>query len=163
MEERIIAVIDTSVWIAMFKSKSLNSNTQKLKKAFTNGEFTNAATRQTLEELALILKRLNFTKDFIKRTIQDIQKKSIYYPGAYQTNRLDNVDPKDNILLAACLESNAKYLITEDTALLNLKHIDAIQIVYPDSFLKSIKKNIKCKDIKDIKKTIKESLSFIKG
>ena len=65
-----------------------------------------------------------------------IAKISIFIPGVYEATRLDNIEPKDNMFLAAAYESKADYLVTLDTQhLLPLKYYHGTQILTPSLFM----------------------------
>jgi len=63
----------------------------------------------------------------------------LYIPGAYQTSRLDKIDPDDNMFLAAALESHAEYIVSYDTkSLLPMKHFHGTQIVSPELLMRQL-------------------------
>ena len=141
MEKKVVAVIDTSVYINNFMSTQKSSNCCKIWQALIEQNFTIASTKPILKELARILYRKDFDKKTIISILSTIREKGLYYEGNYQTNILDNIDPDDNMFLAACLESNADYLVSLDKKhLLPLKHFHGTQIVMPSGFLRAIKK-----------------------
>ena len=52
---------------------------------------------------------------------------------------MNDVDPKDNIVLAAALEASADYIVTLDGKhLIPIKYFHGTYIVYPNSFLIAI-------------------------
>ncbi len=156
------AVIDTSVYIANFKSKSDSSNPKRIWQALLDEEFIAISTKHTLQELILVMKRQKFERNFISNMVRTILKKSIYYEGLYEATRLNDIDPKDNMLLAACLESNADYLISLDTRdVVPLKHYQETQIVMPDGFLRAIKKNDDALSSTEAISFIKKEISYI--
>lgn len=142
MEETPIVVIDTSVYINNFKSSQKTSNCCKIWQALIEQDFTVASTKPILKELGRILKKHGFERERIISILSTIRGKGLYFEGEYQTNRLNEIDPDDNMFLAACLESKADYLVSLDKKhLLPLKHFHGTQIVMPDGFLRAIKKN----------------------
>ncbi|MBD2570668.1 hypothetical protein [Anabaena lutea] len=65
---------------------------------------------------------------------------AVIISGDYTCYKLDDIDIKDNMILAAGLESKADYIISLDREhLLPLKNYQEMQIVNPHQFLKEFK------------------------
>lgn len=137
------AVIDTSVFIAAFLSKNSSSASSLVLETWKQGIFTLVISPQLLQELVTVLLRRGISLSEIQGLVTLIAKISIFIPGVYEATRLDNIDPKDNMFLAAAYESNADYLVTLDSQhLLPLKYYHGTQILAPSLFLSRININL---------------------
>lgn len=135
--KQIKVVVDTSVFIAALLSKNPDSNPNQVLNAWRNGKFTLVTSPQLLQELVIVLSRQTIPLTEIQNLITIIAKISLFIPGAYEATRLDSIDPKDNIFLAAAYEAKADYLVSLDAQhLLPLKHYHGTQIINPELFIK---------------------------
>lgn len=67
---------------------------------------------------------------------------ALHISGAYEAT-LDNIDPDDNMFLAAAYESKANYLVSLDKKhLLPLKHYHGTQIVESALFIRLLRQDI---------------------
>jgi len=96
---------------------------------------------ELLYEIQHVLSRSKFKNKFTKTEI----RKNIDYIKLITTKqnideRFDRApDPKDNYLLYLCYAVKSYYLITGDKPLLNLKHVNKIQIITLSKFYKLVK------------------------
>lgn len=68
-----------------------------------------------------------------------IAEVALHIPGAYEATRLDDIDPDDNMFLAAAYEAKADYLVSlARKHLLPLKHYHGTQILTPALFIRVI-------------------------
>lgn len=134
-------VLDTSIFISAYLSKNEQKSPNKILTLWQQGDFILIVTPSLIEELIIILERKKVNKLSIIKLIENIAEKAIIKEGIYQTNYLDDIDPKDNIFLSACYESNADYLVSLDKHLLNLKHFHNTLIFNPQSFLNQLKQH----------------------
>ena len=145
MRNEIKAVIDTSVFIAAIKSKSSTSSPVKLMKTCHEGFFKIVTSPQILEELTRKLIEYTYSDELIAEFIAYITINAITTQGLCSTNKLDNIDPKDNIILAAAFESRSDFIVTLDSKhILPLKHCYGTQIVDPNAFVQEIEKYKNC-------------------
>lgn len=94
-------------------------------------------SRQILEEIVAKFIQKGIDEERILEFVKAIGKLALQLPGHYTVYKLDNVDPDDNMLLAASLEGSADYLVSLDAKhVLPLKHYRGTQIVDPGSFLR---------------------------
>jgi uncharacterized protein len=131
-------VLDTSIFISAYLSKSEETSPHKILTLWQQGYFILIVTPSLIEELIIILERKKVDENKIIKLLENIAEKAIIKEGIYQTNYLDNIDPKDNIFLSACYESKADYLVSLDKHLLNLKHFHNTLIFNPQSFLNQL-------------------------
>jgi len=76
----------------------------------------------------------------VQNFFSGIKSNIIIISGDYTCYKLDDIDIKDNMILAAALETKADYIISLDREhLLPLKNYQQIQIVNPHQFLKEFK------------------------
>ncbi len=96
---------------------------------------------QLLEELVEKLLAKNIDTTDIKDILTAIFYTAIKIQGTYQATILDNIDPNDNMFLAAAYEVSADYLISLDKKhILLLKHYHGTQILSPDLFIRILDK-----------------------
>lgn len=131
-------VLDTSIFISAYLSKSKEKSPNKIITLWQQGDFILIVTPFLLKELILVLRRKKVDELSIVKLLENIAEKAMIKEGIYQTNYLDNIDPKDNIFLSACYEGKADYLVSLDKHLLNLKHFHNTLIFNPQSFLNQL-------------------------
>lgn len=129
-------VIDTSVFVAAILSKNPASAPSKILENWKTGGFTLVMSYQILAEVVVVLLRRGVSDADIEDLVEAIASAALQIPGAYEATTLDDIDPDDNKFIAAAYESNADYIVSVDTDLLNLKHSHGTQIVNPGLFLK---------------------------
>ncbi|MEZ4537004.1 MAG: putative toxin-antitoxin system toxin component, PIN family [Cyanobacteriota/Melainabacteria group bacterium] len=135
------AVIDTSVFIAGFLSRTGNGYSAQIISRWRAGEFQLIMSRQILEEVVGKLVEKGIDDNLILEFVEVIGKIALNIPGSYIVYRLDDVDPDDNMFLAASQEGCADYLVSLDAKhLLPLKHHKGTQIVEPELFLRALDK-----------------------
>lgn len=130
-------ILDTSVFIAALGSKSTNSSPVKILNYWQQSRFTLVMAPQLLEELVEKLIERNIPDNEIQALVRTIGLIALYIPGAYESTRLDNIDPDDNKFLAAAYEAKADYLVSLDNDLLSLKYYHGTQILTPALFLRT--------------------------
>ncbi len=133
-----LVVLDTSVFISAYLSFNPNTAPYQILTFWQKGDFILVITPQILEELLIVLERKKVNHLSIINLIKLIKRLALIKSGAYETNFLDNTDPKDNIFLSACYEAKADYLVSLDKHLLNLKHFHQTLIFNPQSFLNQL-------------------------
>jgi putative PIN family toxin of toxin-antitoxin system len=69
--------------------------------------------------------------------VTTIETLAIQIEGVYEATILDNIDPDDNMFLAAAYEAKADYLVSLDNHLLSLKFYHGTQILTPNLFLRA--------------------------
>ncbi len=132
-------ILDTSVFVAALLSKNSQSSPPQVLDAWRNSKFTLVMSPQLLQELIVVLNRQSISLLDIQSLITVIAKTSLFIPGAYETKILDNIDPNDNIFLAAAYEAKANYLVSLDRQnLLPLKYFHGTQIMSPSLFLRML-------------------------
>jgi len=105
------------------------------------GHFTLVVSPQLLYELATKLVECGISEEDIADLLSVIRSIASYIPGAVEATFLDNIDPNDNMFLAAAYESGADYLISLDRKhLLPIKYYHGTQIVDPSIFLSLLEK-----------------------
>ena len=133
----IKVVIDTSVFIAALLSNNQDSAPAQIIDGWRNQKFTLIMAPQLMGELVVKLIQKGISPVEIENLVTIIGEIALHIPGAYEATRLDNIDPDDNIFLAAAYESNADYLVSLDKKhLLPLKHYHRKQILSPSLFIR---------------------------
>ncbi|WP_334948310.1 putative toxin-antitoxin system toxin component, PIN family [Nostoc sp.] len=135
----IKAVIDTSVFIAAIKSKSETSGPVKIVSTCNDGSFKIVTSPQIMEELVRKLIEYKYDSELITNFIAHIKVDAITTSGLYCTERLSNIDPKDNMILSTAYESSSDFIVTLDSKhILPIKHFCGTQIIDPSSFIREV-------------------------
>jgi putative PIN family toxin of toxin-antitoxin system len=135
----IKAVVDTSVFVAGYLSRKGTSYSAQIINRWRAGDFKLIMSRQILEEIVAKFIEKGIDDDRILEFVQRVAKIALNIPGAHVVYRLDDVDPGDNMLLAAAQEGGADYLVSLDTQhVLPLKHHMHTQIVQPELFIRAL-------------------------
>lgn len=136
MTTALKVVIDTSVFVSAYISKSETSATKRVLQEWRNGSFTLAVSPQIRTEIVINLYKKKIPEDFIEALIAEIEVKALNLRGDYHTNYMDNIDPKDNIILGAALEAHANYIVTGDIHhLIPIKYFHGTYIISPNQLL----------------------------
>ncbi|MFM6403831.1 MAG: putative toxin-antitoxin system toxin component, PIN family, partial [Microcystis sp.] len=131
-----LVILDTSVFISALLSKNPNSAPCQIIRYWREGRFKLVISPQLLEELVEKLLVKNIDRNDIKDILRAIFYTAIKIQGIYQATLLDQVDPNDNMFLAAAYEIGADYLVSLDKKhILPLKHYHYTQILSPNLFL----------------------------
>ncbi len=135
----IKVVLDTSVFIAALLSKSRTSAPVLVLNSWREQCFTLVMAPQLLQELVVQLMRKQVPQADIEDLVALIAEAALHISGAYEATRLDNIDPDENMFLAAAYEAKANYLVSLDRQhLLPLKHYHGTQIITPALFIRVI-------------------------
>lgn len=135
----IKVVLDTSVFIAALFSKSRTSAPVLVLNSWRKQCFTLVMAPQLLQELVVQLMRKQVPQADIEDLVALIAEAALHIPGAYEATHLDDIDPDDNMFLAAAYEAKADYLVSLDRQhLLPLKHYYGTQILTPPLFIRAI-------------------------
>jgi putative PIN family toxin of toxin-antitoxin system len=131
-----LVILDTSVFLSALLSKNPNSAPCQIIRYWREGRFKLVISPQLLEELVEKLLLKNIDRNDIKDILTAIFYTAIKIQGIYQATLLDQVDPNDNMFLAAAYEIGADYLVSLDKKhILPLKHYHHTQILSPNLFL----------------------------
>lgn len=130
-------VLDTSVFVSALLSKNKNSSPAEILRKWREGYFTLVMSPQILYEITEKLVELNVAEDDIAELLSLIARIADCIDGAVEATFLDDIDPDDNMFLAAAYESDAGYLVSLDKQhLLPLKYYHGTQVVEPLIFLR---------------------------
>lgn len=136
-----LVIVDTSVFISALLSKNPNSAPCQIIIFWREGKFNLVISPQILEELVEKLLAKNIDKTDIKDILTAIFYTAIKIQGTYEATILDNIDPNDNMFLAAAYEVSADYLVSLDKKhILPLKHYHGTQILSPDLLIRILDK-----------------------
>jgi len=139
-------VVDTSVFIAGFLSRTGASHSAQIISRWRAGEFQLVMSKQILEEIAAKFIEKGIETERILEFITSVGKLALFVPGNYVVYRLDEVDQDDNMLLAAAQEGAADYLVSLDAKqVLPLKHHAGVQIVHPSLFIRALDQELQNK------------------
>jgi uncharacterized protein len=130
-------VLDTNIFVGGYLSKTKLGYPSQILDLWRNGEFTLVMSPQILEEIVGKLLEKRVAEDLLEELVVTIGQIALYIPGAYETCKLNNIDPDDNKFLAAALESGAEFIVSYDAkSLLPLKHFHGTQILLPELFIR---------------------------
>lgn len=133
------AVVDTSVFVAGYLSRTGKGYSSQIISRWRAGEFLLVMSRQILEEVVGKFVEKGIDEDLILEFVETVGRIALLIPGSYVVYRLDDIDPDDNMILAAAQESEADYIVSLDAKhLLALKHHRGTQIVEPELFLRAL-------------------------
>lgn len=120
-------IIDTNLWISFLISK----NYSFLDNYIENGKVKLIFSEELFSEFITVAERPKFSRFFspndIKKLISYIDKFGTLYQVSTDINECRDI--KDNFLLNLAIDSNADYLITGDSDLLDLKSIHNTRII----------------------------------
>lgn len=128
-------VIDTSVFVAGTLSQNSESSSFQLLERWKKGAFILVTSPQLLRELVIVLRRRGISVTVVEELIEIISLIALKIPGVYETTMLDDIDPNDNMFIAAAYEAKSDFIISLDSDLLNLKYSHGTQIITPAAFL----------------------------
>lgn len=120
-------ILDTNLWISFLISK----NYSFLDNYVENGKVKLIFSKELFTEFITVAERPKFTRFFspkdLKKLISYIDKFGTLYHVSADISECRDV--KDNFLLNLAIDSNADYLITGDSDLLDLKTIHNTKII----------------------------------
>ncbi|MDY6806628.1 MAG: putative toxin-antitoxin system toxin component, PIN family [Cyanobacteriota bacterium] len=129
-------VIDTSVFVAGLLTQDEKSGSFQVLKNWLDDAFIVVMSPQILNELIGILARRGLSQDDIDDLVDNFAETALNIPGAYEATFLDDIDPKDNMFLAAAYEAKADYLVSLDKKhILPIKYYHGTQILQPKLFI----------------------------
>lgn len=135
------AVLDTNVIISA--TLVANGNEDRILRAWRGGLFELVLSPPILDEMgrALFYDKLRkarwMTEDEIVLLLQALAQESMLVPGRVRVEVCR--DPEDNKFLEAAIEARARYVVTGDKDLLNLKAYRGIRIVRSPAFLRVLR------------------------
>lgn len=135
------AVLDTNILVSAFITP--RGTPAKLLQAWRAEHFDLVTSPPILEELQDALCRPKITRRYhlsfedIRNFATLLASACIVVPGT-TTVSASIQDPDDLPVLATAIESQAAYLVTGDTALLDLERFQSVHIITPAAFLRII-------------------------
>lgn len=136
VHEALRVVLDTNVWISgIFFSHGAPA---QLLREWRDGQFEVVVTAATFQELADILHRksvqFNAPPDLAAAWLEFVRDYARHVKAATMPQGVSR-DPQDDMLLAAAVAGQARFLVTGDQDLLVLADFSKTQIVSPRQFL----------------------------
>lgn len=129
MSKTIRVVVDTNSWVSGFISKR-SVVAQRLTRLIANERTQLLFSQDLHDEIMSVIQRPKFSKYTTREDLHDYATKI----AAYDLQPVTSVvticrDPKDNFLLALCLDGNADLLIAGDQDLLVLQQFHRTRII----------------------------------
>jgi putative PIN family toxin of toxin-antitoxin system len=134
----IKVILDTSVFVSAILSKNPDTAPNRILQKWQMEDFCLVISPQLQQELIIVLLRKGIKVELIENLVIVIETLALQIEGVYEATILDNIDPNDNIFLAAAYEAKADYLVSLDNHLLSLKFYHGTQILTPSLFLQSL-------------------------
>jgi putative PIN family toxin of toxin-antitoxin system len=138
MSEEPVVVFDTSVLIPLILPAS--RSTALIRRLHASG-WRVALSEPVYEELAGKLRSSDSLRRWMQRSddeisqfLADLRTNCYLLPGMRHAHGAVPADPKDEIIIAAALEGNAQYIVSEDQHLLDLKTFQGIAILNREQF-----------------------------
>ena len=130
-------IIDTNLWVSFLIGKELHF----LKDLIVNEKIKLVLSDQLLEELKLVTTRKKLKKYFDTEKVDELITLLKHVSEKVNITKIENVcrDPKDDFLLALARKAKAKYLITGDKDLLDIKVYGHTEILTLKSFTEKVK------------------------
>jgi putative PIN family toxin of toxin-antitoxin system len=142
MPRSLVVVFDTNVLIPLSLKSGLSQSTRLLSRLRAAG-WSVVISPQIHAELAEKLRTKKPLRTWLKVSDAEIEQfiadvPAILgmepLPGALQLPGAVPADPKDDMVVAAAVEANASYIVSEDPHLTNLKEYDGITIMSRTDF-----------------------------
>jgi uncharacterized protein len=135
-------VIDTNIFVSSFISES--GNPRKIIDLWKTGAITLCLTKDLIEEYIDVLNRFDIINKMEIKRLLNLFKKGInvIFIGSPPHLNIIKVDPDDNKFLECAVASHAKYIVSGDSHLKDLKIYKNIKIVTADEILKEMNKDI---------------------
>lgn len=138
----IKVVLDTNVWLSgLFWEGEASKIIELAEKKI----IIPLVTEEILQEIADVLSKESKFQKFLEENKQNIEillKKIISLSEIIEAKTKLNIiekDPEDNIFLETALDGNARYIVSYDNHLRQIKEFKSIKIISPTEFLKIIK------------------------
>jgi putative PIN family toxin of toxin-antitoxin system len=134
------AVLDTNVIVSATLIR--NGNEDKILRAWLRGSFKLVLSPEILEEIARVLsyEKLRQSRWMAEAEVvlllETLAQEGILVPGTSSVRA--SRDPQDDKFLAAGVQARARYVVTGDKDLLDLKVYRGVRMVRPAQFLRAI-------------------------
>ena len=126
-------VLDTNVLISAIV---FGGKPRKILESVIRGELTLFLSEDILDELKAVLQRpkFGFPSEVIRIILAELHTIGAIVTPSKRISAIQE-DPDDNRILECAVEGSAKYIVSGDTHLLNLRQYLNIRIVSPDEYL----------------------------
>ncbi|MBI2151296.1 putative toxin-antitoxin system toxin component, PIN family [Candidatus Woesearchaeota archaeon] len=130
---RIRAVLDTNVFVSGIHWTGAS---KKVLRAWMEGKFLLVSSLPIIDEIIRVLMAFKVPlepEDISWWESLILEKSSLVFPVEHLT--VVKNDPDDDKFIEAAVEGNARYIVSQDKHLLNIKEYSGIKILHPDEFL----------------------------
>ena len=139
----IKAVIDTSIWVSAFITKTQSASVL-IYQAFTKQQFVSVTSPQIMAEVEEVLNRDHIIArhqlplESRQKVVQKLATLSYMTTGNLKLEA--SPDPKDDMFIAAAVEAQADYVVSLDKChLIKLKQYQGIRILNAGEFLEILR------------------------
>lgn len=131
--EKDLVVIDTCVWLQLF----LGKKTDRIVRLVSDHHVVICSCPELVDE---ILRHL-FNDDYFQKRLAHPAEQFEFFQQTVRSHNIDQrfdraADIKDNFLFDLAYTVKAYYLVTSEVKLLNMKHVNEIQIIAPEDYFK---------------------------
>lgn len=142
MPQPLVVVFDTSVLIPLAVPTGRSRSTRLLNRLRVNGHLV-AISPQIHDEVTEKLRTKQSLREWLEVSDEGIERflKNLStmlgrrVKGKKQLSGVVKADPKDDKIIAAAVEANASYIVSEDPHLLDLQEYEGIRIMSREAFM----------------------------
>ena len=130
-------VVDTNIYVSSF----FGGNPKRIIDYWKNSEITICLSKSIVEEYINVLTRMDLGDERGLIELLELFRKGFncLFTTQPQSLRIVERDPDDNKFIECAVATNAKYIITGDKDLLEIKSYFDLKIITPSFFLKLMK------------------------
>lgn len=146
MSAPLVVVFDTNVLIPLSLASGRSASTRLLLRLQAVGHHV-LVSPQILAEVAGKMRTKRSLREWLELSDEDIERFIADLPAILGTKPLKGTlslhdavpaDPKDDMVIAAAVDGNAAYIVSEDPHLLDLKNYEGIKIMNREAFMKEL-------------------------
>lgn len=141
-QRRPRVVLDSVILVSAFLTREGLASEILKRSAKAAALYTSEAILQEVRGVLLerehIRKKYTYTPDQVDQFLADIRALASIVASPPELKAVEQ-DPKDDIILACAVGAKARYLISRDPHLLNLKSYQRIKILSPEDFIQILR------------------------
>ena len=133
-------VLDTNIFVAGYLSKNQQGYPSQILSSWRAGAFTLVISPSILREIVAKLLEKGVSEDLLQELVATIGQIGLNIPGAYETCKLDTIDPDDNKFVDCAIAANARFIVSEDRHFRVLKQVEypKVEVIGIQEFKKEL-------------------------
>ncbi len=139
-KDRLVVVLDTNVFVANYLSTNPKSSNVVIVRLWRERKLQLVFSEEIADEYDDVLKRLGISKNLVARFLASLHEGVTVTHVNLGKRFTDSRDPKDNPFLSTAAAGRAKFLVTNDSDLLDIpetvRRKFKFRILTPQAFLK---------------------------